>query len=442
MGNGWYHTRSVPLAQAAAESLMPAPLAAKASIALLLALPLAGCNTPVVDPIPTDPGELGNPGTSGDGFSGLVWRPRAHPAIRVLDDSLALPEAEFDLALSLLLFARDRGGAAPETVDAGLAEIDKWQERLNYLTRSLRTMEQRTDALRTFIHDELGFRFDSGDPLGHNPDNLMFHRVLERRRGYCVTLSMVYVLLAPAAGVRLAPVRLPGHFAVIDLSTDPPVMLETTNRGLPLSRVGAFTKYRMSIQSVDQNGVYLSPLTGRTVFSTMYSNLAAIHAIKGEEAAALTAVNRAVELSPSNAEALYNRATLLAAAGDAASVQAALRDVNESIRLDPNFYRGYTRRAAIKARYGDRTEATADLQKAKRMRPDLPHAHIEEGVIKYNDGDVAGAKECFEAALKLDAGNPDTLRNLSVVEAELGNTERARELEAKWRRAVKVAGGR
>jgi len=415
---------------------MAAPSLHTIALSLLLAWPVAGCNSPVVrQPQPVEP----TPAVNGDGgITKLVWRPRKHPATRDLAESLALPEAEFDLALSLILFSRDYGGAPDDSIDKMLAMIDQWQERLNYLTRHMRSMEERVDALRSYIHNELEFRFDSADPRGHSADNLMFHRVLERRRGYCATLSMVYLLLAPAADVRLAPIRLPSHFAVLDLSTDPPVMLETTNRGLPVSRTGVYTKYRISVQSVEINGVFFCPITGREVFSTLYSNLAAVESLKGNDAAALEHATRAIELSPSNVEARYNRSTLLAKQLDAKSVQESLREVNEAIRLDPNFYRGYTRRAAIKAKHGDRTEAMNDLQRAKNLRADLPHAHIEEGVIKYGDGDVTGAKACFEEALKLDATNPDALRNLSAVELELGNVERARELEGLWRKSMRT----
>src|ERR687885_532557 len=47
-----------------------------------------------------------------------------------------------------------------------------------------------------------------------HPDNSMLDRVLERRRGLPILLSVVYVAVAERAGVPLGGVGLPGHFVV------------------------------------------------------------------------------------------------------------------------------------------------------------------------------------------------------------------------------------
>lgn len=415
--------------------LMSASRLLRLILLALMAGALAACNTPThLRPTPTAP-DIADPSSPRHvpEPSALFWTPRVHSPIRDLRQLLDLPEESFDLAVGLMLFARDHGGATPEQVEAGLAQIALWQRRLFTLTRGLRTHEERLDEMRRFLHVELRFRFDPEDPRGHDPRNLMFHHVLERRLGYCVTLSSLYVLMAPAARVKVSPIRLPSHFAVLDETQDPPIMLETTDRGLPVSRRAVYSRYRMSVQSIEVNGVFHSPIGHKEIFSTLYSNLAALAALSGKENDAERHILRALALAPKNIEARYNRATLLARRTDPESIQEALREVNEAIRLDPNFYRGFTRRAALNGQWGDMAQAEADLRRAFSLRADLPQAWLEQGVIRYRQSDLKSAKESFEKALELEADNIDALRNLSVVETELGNPTRARELEARLR---------
>lgn len=352
--------------------------------------------------------------------------PRSHPATRNLGEVLAMSEADFDLPLALLLFSRDNGGK-PD-IDACLARLDKWGSTLRSRVASYRTPSHRLDLLRRYIHDELGFSYDSGDPRGLSTDNLFLDRVIARRKGYCVTLSVVYVIVGRAAGIDIAAVRLPGHFAAVSQETSPPTVIETTAEGRPRGRTELYTAYQMSVQSVEQNGVFLTPLTGREVVSTFYNNLGGVKVYAGAKAEALALFNKSVELSGTNIEARYNRAGLLAQDGSLEKTQSAMEDLNESIRMDPNFYHAWCRRAGLLYRHGERQKAAEQLAKAKRMRPDEPIAYLEEGVICYGEADYAAAKSAFEEALKRDPGNEDGLRNLAATEHALGNKARADEL--------------
>jgi hypothetical protein len=67
-----------------------------------------------------------------------------------------------------------------------------------------------------------------------DPDNSMLDRVLERRRGLPILLSVVYVEVARRAGVALAGVGLPGHYVVGHFAADPPVLLDPFAGGEPL----------------------------------------------------------------------------------------------------------------------------------------------------------------------------------------------------------------
>jgi regulator of sirC expression with transglutaminase-like and TPR domain len=64
-------------------------------------------------------------------------------------------------------------------------------------------------ALAQYLGDELGF---VGCETNFNhPDNVHLHRALERKRGMPLTLVAIYLLVARRAGLRAAPLALPGR---------------------------------------------------------------------------------------------------------------------------------------------------------------------------------------------------------------------------------------
>jgi len=64
-------------------------------------------------------------------------------------------------------------------------------------------------ALTQYLGNELGF---VGSEVEFNhPDNVYLHRALEKKRGMPLTLVAIYLLVARRAGLRAAPVALPGR---------------------------------------------------------------------------------------------------------------------------------------------------------------------------------------------------------------------------------------
>jgi regulator of sirC expression with transglutaminase-like and TPR domain len=59
-----------------------------------------------------------------------------------------------------------------------------------------------------------------------DPDNSMLDRVLARRTGLPILLSIVYVEAARRAGIDLGGVGLPGHFVAGHFGEDPPLLVD------------------------------------------------------------------------------------------------------------------------------------------------------------------------------------------------------------------------
>ena len=67
----------------------------------------------------------------------------------------------------------------------------------------------RPMALSQYLGNELGFVGSESD--FHHSDNIHLHRAIERKRGMPLTLTAIYVFVARRAGIRAAPIALPGR---------------------------------------------------------------------------------------------------------------------------------------------------------------------------------------------------------------------------------------
>lgn len=134
----------------------------------------------------------------------LLGHGRAQVARRLATLALA---PTVDLERGLLLLSRFE---EPEldvrpyvlAMDAMAAEVLKRLEALPGLP-------SRAALLGSYLGRELGYRGDAQDY--HHPDNVYLHRAIVRKRGLPLTLSALYLFVARRAGLRAAPVALPGH---------------------------------------------------------------------------------------------------------------------------------------------------------------------------------------------------------------------------------------
>lgn len=347
-----------------------------------------------------------------------------------LDDMLKAED--FDLARALLLFSEkyypEFSGRPHDTdIPAKLTRFDAYAAELRRDVNRARSPRTRLLALTDFVHSRLGLRFDPTDQGGANPENLFFDRMLQNRYGYCVSLSLAYLVFGQAAGLEVLGIRIPGHFAVIfrdrEANGQPyEVILETTAFGAAFDDLHYYAQYRFSSTSV-KNRVYLTPLTDREIFGTLYNNLAGLTYLRNDYQLALKRYDRALELAPNNAEVMYNRAVVLRKLKRAGE---GLKDINEALRLDPNFALALILRAGLFWENGEKEQARADLAEAMRKRPEWIEPLMLEGQFLMDDNQLDEARSVFERVLEMRPGFKSAYIALAELEAKAGNMAKAR----------------
>lgn len=170
---------------------------------------------------------------------------------------------------------------------------------------------REVEALNQYLFGELGFRGNDKDY--YDPANSLLHRVLERRTGIPITLSIIYMEVGRRAGLEVEGVGLPGHFVV--RAAPPggePVLVDPFNakatdedecqQRLDVIYGGQVTLGREHLRAV---GV-------RAILARVLGNLKAVYVQARLFRRALAAVERILLLTPHDLDERRDRGALLA----------------------------------------------------------------------------------------------------------------------------------
>ena len=203
----------------------------------------------------------------------------------------------------------------------------------------------RLDGLRTYLFEELGFR---GNLEQYNdPRNSFLNEVLDRRLGIPLTLSLLFVEQARAAGYEACGVGLPGHFVarcefegrtiLVDPFHSANVITLEDCKDLVARSTGRGWLFRPAT---------LEGATERSMLARLLMNLKYAYLGRSDYARALSVVERLLLVTPHDS--------------------AEIRD------------RGF-----LKARMGRPGGAIADLERYLSLAPDAPDTKSVEGRLTW-----------------------------------------------------------
>ncbi|MBI3232014.1 MAG: tetratricopeptide repeat protein [Candidatus Doudnabacteria bacterium] len=91
------------------------------------------------------------------------------------------------------------------------------------------------------------------------------------------------------------------------------------------------------------------------------------------------------------------------------SYRTALAHFNECLRIDPYFWDAYSLRGFAKEKLGDSKGAITDYNIYLEAKPQDAEAILTRGLLRYNNGQWAAAKDDFRKLLSLPAGETNTV---------------------------------
>jgi len=243
-------------------------------------------------------------------------------SIGLLDDE----EIELDLA-ALALSALDHEGI---DLDPYLDLLDEIADRLEAVAAGAETLDQRGAALKQVLGDEHGF---IGDAAGYDaPVNADMIRVLDRRQGLPVSLSILYVAMARRMGWPAWALNTPGH-VLVRLGRERFMLLDPFHGGKPVSRDGLESIVRGFVGPGAQvRPEYLAPVPNRGVLVRLLTNQASRAAHGGDDDRALAIHERMVRIAPEFPDVWWALAEVQARMGDAEGARASLHAMLEVTR--------------------------------------------------------------------------------------------------------------
>ena len=160
--------------------------------------------------------------------------------------------------------------------------------------------------------------------------------------------------------------------------------------------------------------------------------LGAILKQTGRVLESLAPSQKAVELSPQDAEIHNNLATTLNELKQLEKAEASFR---QAIALKPNYVEAHNNLGGTLLELGELDKAEGHFRKAINLRPDYAEAHNSLGLTLKELGRLEEAEASYKNAISLKPDYAKAYNNLGVILAELGRLEEA---EVSYKKAISL----
>jgi regulator of sirC expression with transglutaminase-like and TPR domain len=224
---------------------------------------------------------------------------------------LQQPEQEIDLARVKLTIDRMIDPAVD--IEAGLKKIDAMVAKIKTMPDHGPSSTAKMLTLKRYIYEPgewnnfQPYQYDLDDPLGTKLSNKLLPRYLESKKGNCVTMPLLFVILGQRLGIDVTTATAPLHILVkFKDETGNMYNLETTSGANPARDVWYREQMPMTDEAV-ANGVYLRPLTRKETVAVMVTTLAEHYFEQREFEKAITISDLTLEYYPRDVEAMVRK---------------------------------------------------------------------------------------------------------------------------------------
>lgn len=311
--------------------------------------------------------------------------------VNSVEKALQLSDDDIDLATAALLAGKRWDPSI--NIDSYRNSIDDMAttvlERLNGQNPSANA-RRTVQIINKLLFEELGF---SAVDNASNPQDLFLSSVLDNKKGYCLSLSVLYLSIAERLGLPIYGVVVPGHFFVRYADGSNIFNIETTQKGASPPDEHYIKEFK--VPQDKRQAIYLQNLSKKGTIGCFFNNLANVYFDLNDIENAYYYQQKAVEINPLLAEARTNlgniflkkdmtdaaiqqyQAAIKINSSDAKTFNNlanaynkaqmfddAIRQYNIALGLDPNFIEIYKGLASAYHSKGLTNKAIATLKKA------------------------------------------------------------------------------
>lgn len=309
----------------------------------------------------------------------------------------ARPAEKIDLLQAMLLVSRDWDPKA----DVDLPLIDQLTEQVRKKIDSGTDPRSVVEVLRHAIHDEWGFHFtERVDPQGFPlaPDESFLHGLLQTRRGYCMTLSLLYLIVGDRLDLPLHGVALPNHFFVRFESPGYRVNIETTQDGKLLPDDFYYERFGVT----PQTPFFMKNLGKKQTLGAYFSNVGTIYFKAALPKKAVFYLRLAVEINPRSLEARNNLGNVLS---EMKLYDQAIEQYEAAWDVEPNDEATALNLAIAYSEAGLNDQAIEAFLRVAQMNPASIVAHQELARLYLDRRRPVGALLHLKKLVRLDPQN-------------------------------------
>ncbi|MCD0245704.1 transglutaminase-like domain-containing protein [Xanthomonas melonis] len=230
--------------------------------------------------------------------------------LTVIKTLVATPEEQIDLATAKLTI----DSVIDPTVDAkaALAQLDSLASRVKSRFPNDATRQIKLELLVTSLsqpgpwNDYQPFSYDLDDPFGKDIRNKLISTYLTTRKGNCVSMPILLVILGQKLGLDITLATAPEHvLAKFRNDKGQWINIEATSFG---TKRDASYQQEMAITSQAMtNGIYLRPLSRRESVGVMLSTLMEFYRDRGKYIHQIAVADLAIKIDPKDTMAILQK---------------------------------------------------------------------------------------------------------------------------------------
>ena len=200
-------------------------------------------------------------------------------------------------------------------IDANLKKIDAIVTDVNAMAGVGASNKNKLRALRAYLFDAgewnafQPFTYNLEKPKDDDVHSALLSTYLTTKKGTCVTMPFLFVILAQRLGLDVTASNAPQHF-LVKYKMDPKgpwYNMETTSGGHYLPEEGYREQFPTLSDKAIKNGVYLQPLTRKETAAVMGRVLIQYYNAQQEYEKAITIADLILEYYPKDVEAMANK---------------------------------------------------------------------------------------------------------------------------------------
>jgi formylglycine-generating enzyme required for sulfatase activity/regulator of sirC expression with transglutaminase-like and TPR domain len=283
--------------------------------------------------------------------------------------AVSQPSEQIDLAETVLQISRHWQPSLDLNRLRG--KLDALTEKVKQTLGDNPTPQQTVETLRTVIHDVEGYQFTSsvdGAGMPTVPSELFMHGLLEHKRGYCMNLSLLYLIIGNRLNLPLYGVPLPNHFFVRYESPEYRVNIETTQGGTQLP--DAF--YRDRFRITGDTPYYMTNLNTKQTLGAYFSNVGITFYRNKHPEEAVFYLTLSTEINPRSLDALNNLGNIYS---EREQFDKAIEQYKKALEADPDNLSSLFNLGLVYAEANRTDEAIEVFLQVAQRDPSFPAVH-------------------------------------------------------------------